>query len=293
MFSLAILCGTCAWADHQQFYPKWIKPTDRLAFYADYFPLVEVDSTYYGIPALHVVEEWTRQTPKHFVFDVKAYRTLTLHDRGEATESELQQDFLSFVRVLSPLQRENRLGVVLFQFPPWFVCNGLNEAYVERVVTQMDGFHLAIEFRHRSWWQGEQAEKTARWLSQLGTTNVVCDEPQTGMGTIPFVPTITNARTVMFRLHGRNKDTWYQKGLTSSQQRFDYKYSTGELSDFLPFVRTWANEATDVHILMNNNQGDYAVTNALDWLSILGLPAKERPVLTATEQLSLFDANEL
>lgn len=286
---MAILCGTCAWNDHQRFYPNWVKPTERLAFYADYFPLVEVDSTYYGIPTPNVVEEWIRQTPKHFVFDVKAYRTLTLHDRGKASDSERTADYETFTAALSPLQRENRLGVVLFQFPPWFVCNGLNEEYVERTVRRMEAFQLGVEFRHRSWWSGQQAEKTSRWLTQLDVTNVVCDEPQIGMGTIPFIPVVTNRKVVTFRLHGRNAEMWYQKGLTSSQQRFDYKYSRDEISEFLPIVRSWANDATDVHILMNNNQGDYAVTNALDWLSILGLPAKDRPVLTTVNQLRLFE----
>jgi uncharacterized protein YecE (DUF72 family) len=289
---LTILCGTCAWADHQRFYPKSLKPGERLGYYADYFPLVEVDSTYYGIPSPHVVEEWTRQTPRHFTFDVKAYRTLTLHDRGESSSLQREADYDAFITALSPLHHTSQLGVVLFQFPPWFVCNGQSEAYVEQAVQKMNGFHVAVEFRHRSWWLGEQAEKTAGWLSELNATNVVCDEPQTGMGTIPFVPVITNHRTVMFRLHGRNAEMWYQKGLTSSQQRFDYKYTREELTEFLPHVRSWAEEATDVHILMNNNQGDYAVTNALDWLSILGLPVKERATFTTTEQLTLFDANQ-
>ena len=70
---------------------------------------------------------------------------------------------------------------------------------------------------------------------------------------------------------------WYEKGLKSSSQRFDYKYSVAELTQLSSYVQQWEKASADVHVLMNNNQGDYAVTNAFDWLSILGLGVRERP----------------
>lgn len=289
---MAILCGTCAWADHQRFYPKRLKQSERLAYYAEFFPLVEVDSTYYGIPDPHVTREWVKQTPESFTFDVKAYRTLTLHNRGTPAAERLDADFAAFHAAIMPLADAQKLGILLFQFPPWFVRREAHQSYVESVVRRFREFHVGIEFRHRSWWESDCAAETIAWLRQLHVTNVVCDEPQTGTGTIPFVPDVTDERGVMFRLHGRNADTWYQRGLVSSQQRFDYKYSRDELADFLPIVRNWAEEAHDVHILMNNNQGDYAVTNALDWLNLLGMPTKARADLREPEQLSLFDVEQ-
>lgn len=289
---MAVRCGTCAWADHQFFYPKSVRPEDRLSYYAEFFPVVEVDSTYYRIPEPRHAVDWVARTPDDFSFDVKAYRTLTRHDRGQASALELERDCAAYEQVVDVLAEAGKLGLVLFQFPPWFVRSEANIAYAEDLLGRFSQFPAGVEFRHRSWWLDEQRAQTSRWLQDVGAVNVVCDEPQTGSGTIPFVPDVTSTGLVVFRLHGRNAETWYQKGLTSSQQRFDYKYSQTELAEFLPSVRQWTESAREVHILMNNNQADYAVANAFDWLHLLGLTVRERPVLLAPErstQMALFD----
>lgn len=285
---MAVLCGTCAWSDHAMFYPKTVRPADRLAYYARFFPLVEVDSTYYHIPRPEIVQAWVHNVSQDFVFDVKAYRSLTRHDRGELDETALRQDFDAFERAVSVIAQANQLGQLLFQFPPWFVCTPENRFYIEeRVFKRFPGYRIGIEFRHRSWWLEDQSAATLSWLRQLQAVNVVCDEPQAGMGTIPFVSDVTNPALVVFRLHGRNADTWYEQGLTSSQQRFDYKYSTDELQLFLDAVQSWEHQAAEVHILMNNNQADYAIQNALDWLSLLGQPVPNR-VTGSSRQTLLF-----
>lgn len=271
---MAVRVGTCAWADHEHFYPRGVGPGERLSFYARFFSLVEVDSTYYRIPSPAVVERWTESTPDDFVFDVKVHRTLTYHDRQSVSADERERDHRLFQAALAPLTASGKLGSLLFQFPPWFVASEANRQAVEATVARYQDAVVAVEFRHRSWWQSQRAEETRAWLTAMQAVNVVCDEPQTGMGTVPFVPDVTNSAVVVFRLHGRNAETWYQKGLTSSQQRFDYLYTPDELSDFLPAVRMWTETASDVHILMNNNQGDYAVRNALDWMNLLSIPVQ-------------------
>src|ERR1700746_2109845 len=80
---VAVLCGIAGWADKslidsKLFYPRAVKTSaERLAFYASQFPLVEVDSTYYGIPKPETVEAWVAQTPAGFVFDVKSFALFT------------------------------------------------------------------------------------------------------------------------------------------------------------------------------------------------------------------------
>lgn len=288
---MRILCGTCAWADHQNFYPASVRPQERLAYYARFFPLVEIDSSYYRIPEPRHALAWARSTPDGFVFDLKAHRTLTLHD-GPLDAARLDHDATAMRQVAHVLHSEGKLGAILFQFPPWFVQSDAAFVYLARLREWFAGYLVAVEFRHRSWWKDEStAEHTLAALREHSFVNVVCDEPQTGMGTIPFIPAITLEDAVIFRLHGRNEQAWYQKGLTSSQQRFDYKYSVGELQSFLPFVKQWCQSAKSIHILMNNNQSDYAVSNALDWLSILGLEQQQRPD-PPSEQLRLFDGWE-
>jgi len=80
-----ILVGTASWADKslldsKLFYPKETKSAEsRLRYYADHFPLVELDSSYYALPAPQVAELWAQRTPEHFVFDIKAFRVFTQH----------------------------------------------------------------------------------------------------------------------------------------------------------------------------------------------------------------------
>ena len=80
-----ILVGTASWADKSLldsglFYPKQAKSAEaRLRHYATHFPLVEVDSSYYALPAPQVAQLWAERTPETFVFDVKAFRIFTQH----------------------------------------------------------------------------------------------------------------------------------------------------------------------------------------------------------------------
>lgn len=290
---MSILCGTCAWADHHHFYPRQLKPSDRLSYYARYFSLVEIDSSFYRIPERVHVERWIAETPNDFVFDLKAYRTLTGHDRGQATEAERTADLQMFTQIAETLAAAGKLGHVLFQYPPWYAYSEAHRAAIDETVRSLDGLRVGIEFRNRTWWDGRTAGETLHWLRDRGYVNVVCDEPQSGTGTIPFVPDVTQPELAVFRLHGRNAETWYQSGLTSSQQRFDYLYERTELMSFLPYVRKWAEEAAAVHILMNNNQADYAIRNAVDWLDLLSVPGQRPSLQPQTEQLSLFNDEEI
>lgn len=285
---MKIRCGTCAWADHQGFYPAGLKPQGRLAYYARFFSVVEVDSSFYGIPQPKHVQDWVESTPQDFIFDLKVYRSLTLHNRTDSPET-IAADARKLEDAVGVLRTSGKLGALLFQFPPWFVRSAPHVDYVKRVRDWFAQDVIAVEFRHRSWWQDEDTSvSTAAFLTDCAYVNVVCDEPQTGMGTIPFAPMVTNPQAVVFRLHGRNAETWYQKGLTSSQQRFDYKYAQAELRDLVPYVRRWEESAQSVHVLMNNNQADYAVANAFDWLSLLSLETRPRPQGPG-QQMGLFE----
>ncbi|HWI61714.1 MAG TPA: DUF72 domain-containing protein, partial [Symbiobacteriaceae bacterium] len=77
------------------------------------------------------------------------------------------------------------------------------------------------------------------------------------------------------RFHGRNANTWYIKAETTAQ-RFDYLYSPEELKEWVGPVQQLGAEADEVHLLMNNNRANYAVRNALDIMSLLGLAVPER-----------------
>lgn len=280
-----ILIGTCNWADHERFYPEELekgrRQRDKLTFYARYFPLVEIDTTFYGIPKPPVVAGWVERTPDHFRFNIKAYRSLTGHEREDgkprpATREE-ERDFLA---ALEPLRDSGKLVAVHYQFPPWFTNRP--EAREQLLVTRERHPHdiVAIEFRHRSWFDRDAWPHTEDLLRELDCVFVGVDAPQLGSGTAPPLLAITSPRLCIARFHGRNWRTWYKHG-EKSGDRFDYLYPPRQLEEWVPAIRAAAAEDVPVHVLMNNNRSNYAVVNAFDIAALLGrpLPRPPEPVL--------------
>src|SRR5256886_11241545 len=90
-----IRIGTCSWADEalsKHWYPKGTPAGERLAYYAEHFDTVEVDSTYYRLPAEEMVERWAERTPEGFVMHVKAFGLMTRHPvKLEALPPDLRE----------------------------------------------------------------------------------------------------------------------------------------------------------------------------------------------------------
>lgn len=262
-----IRVGTCAWADHEEFYPSGLKSTDRITFYAQRFPVVEVNSSYYAIISQRNYAAWAARTPDDFVFNVKAYGQLTQHRRDEPPTRDA---FAAFRESYRPLVDAGKLRAVLFQFPPWFTDERKNRDYLKRVAEEMAGDEVVVEFRHNSWLLPERVPATLGQLSELGLGYVVVDAPQVGSGTSPLVPAVTVPDLAYIRLHGRNTQTWYKK-VANTGERFDYLYSADELSDWAPRVRELASRAKEVHVMFNNNRRNYATVNAEMMMRLLGL----------------------
>jgi len=202
MTTNVILVGTCNWSDHTDFYPPGMKPTDRLPFYSRYFPIVEVDSTFYHMQPARNFERWAKVTPPDFVFNVKAYRELTKHDREKEPE---EATFRAFEQALEPLREAGKLRAVHFQFPPWFTAREENAEYISYARSYFPKDRFAVEFRHRSWFEGEQSERTLELLKRNDAAHVVVDAPQIGSGTVPAVLAVTDPALAIVRFHGRNR----------------------------------------------------------------------------------------
>lgn len=263
--------GTCNWADHTDFYPKGIRPTERLSYYAEHFSVVEVDSSYYHLLPARNFAMWAERTPPGFDFDVKAYRELTWHDRGPDNQprAPAPDTFARFAASLQPLAEANKLRAILFQFPPWFRCEPRNADYLAGCPEFFPGQRLAVEFRHRSWFDPENRDATLAFLRQHRFVNVMVDEPQLGSGSIPPVVAVTNPDLAIARFHGRNRQTWYARTATSGG-RFDYLYAPAELAEWLPALKDVAAQAREVHVLLNNCRANYGVRNAKDFQALLG-----------------------
>jgi uncharacterized protein YecE (DUF72 family) len=266
--SAKILVGTCNWADHTNFYPARLRPNERLAYYAKHFSLVEVDSTFYHLQSAHNFARWAERTPENFVFDVKAYRELTWHDRDKEPSADT---FERFGASLRPLQEAGKLRAVLFQFPPWFTNQPKNREYLSTCQEFFPGQTLAVEFRHRSWFTPDDRDETLALLREHQLVHVMVDEPQIGSGSVPRVVAVTSPDLAIVRFHGRNRQTWYARTETSGD-RFNYLYQPEELGEWLPSLEQVAAQTSAVHVLLNNNRANYAVRNAKDFQKLLGQP---------------------
>lgn len=284
-----ILVGTCGWTDptllRTDFYPLPAKTAEaRLQHYAREFPLVEVDSTYYALPSERNSRLWVERTPAHFLFDVKAFRLFTHHPTPLASlprelraalprelsqkntlylreiPEEIQRVLLkAFLDALLPLDSAGKLGVVLFQFPPWFRPTKESREYILQAKEMMGQYRIAVEFRHNSWLNEENLESTLRFLEENELPFVAVDEPQGFSSSVPPVAAVTSD-IALVRFHGRNRENWEKTGITATE-RFKYLYSEEELREWVPKIKEMASKAQQVHVLMNNCYADCAVKN--------------------------------
>lgn len=292
-----IRVGTASWTDptlvrESDWYPrKSMSAAERLRYYASVFPLVEVDSTYYFPPTADNAERWAERTPSGFRFDIKAFSLLTHHpaqrkalwpdvaeelpDDGKKnvylsalSDKAVERAFEHVRAALEPLSEAGKLGAVFFQFPKWFTNRGDNREYLDTLPERLPGCRIAVEFRHRSWLDGDSADKTLRQLERLGLAYVSVDEPQGFASSVPPVLAATSDLAVV-RFHGHNRDNWERRGI-SPAERFKYLYGQEELEAWAPRVREVADEARETHVIFNNCYRDYGVRNARQLATLLG-----------------------
>jgi uncharacterized protein YecE (DUF72 family) len=139
------------------FYPKGMRSADYLAFYAEQFPTVEVDSTFYGCPSARTVGNWAARTPEGFVFSAKIPQVIT-HEKALVNCNAEFEEFVKTMELLGP-----KLGPMVFQFP-----------FFDRwKFPKQDGFlavlapflkklpadrQFAVEIRNKSWLDGKFAD---------------------------------------------------------------------------------------------------------------------------------------
>jgi uncharacterized protein YecE (DUF72 family) len=283
--------GTAGWTDptllkSKSFYPPDAQSSQaRLEYYARQFGLVEVDATYYALLPAEAAEHWATWTPSSFRFDVKAFPVLTGHpieisrlpgDLKFALEqagferrvypnklpAELTHELeLRFRLLLEPLLREGKLSSVCLQFPPWFSANRGNARHIEAVAERWQDVPLAVEFRHKSWLASERRARVFDMLRRCNLSYICVDEPDVERGGVPALIEVTNPKLSIMRFHGRNVAGWQKRGATV-HERFNYLYSSAELSAWIEALKKLSSEAEQVHAVFNNCVRNYAVLNA-------------------------------
>jgi uncharacterized protein YecE (DUF72 family) len=252
-----IRLGTCSWADEglvKHWYPRGVSsPTARLAYYAERFDTVEVDSPFYHLPSPETAAKWAERTPDGFVFHAKASKGMTGHEEADR-ETALRE----FRESLAPLEASGKLRGVLLQYHPRVKKSreALDELAAVRPL--LDPLVPLIEFRHRSWMEEDERADTLSFLERHGLSYVSVDSPRTrASNVLPRVAAATHP-VAYVRFHGRNWKTWNIRGARTSAERFDHMYSAEELAEWVEPLAGLANDAEEVYAMMNNNRADYA-----------------------------------
>lgn len=295
-----IKIGISSWSDaafvKSGFYPAEVKTAgERLAYYAGRFQLAEVDSTYHFFATSQNLKLWLENTSKHFTFDVRAFSLFTGHPtpyaafpkafREKYADSLKAKPVLylhhllkeaaddlweGFARTLAAFRSDGKLGVVLFQFPPWFHPTDDSLKHIQECRARLAEYPLAVEFRVGSWLNSEHKDETIGFLRKLQISLVCVDEPQGLKSSVPPSADVT-APVAFIRFHGRNKDNWERKGAVPAD-KFDYLYRREELEEWVPKIRTMAGEAKELHLIFKNKHADYPVRNAMQMAELLDIP---------------------
>jgi uncharacterized protein YecE (DUF72 family) len=294
---MGVAVGTSSWADPgfvKEWYPPDLPARERLPWYAEHFDAVEVNSTFYAVPATSTVERWAEQTPKGFTFDVKLHKLLSRHSakldslppglrdgatttaRGRVVLGARLQDALAeaVLESVQPLVDAGKFASFLLQLSPGFAprCNELDE--LAPLLERLAPHPLAIELRRNSWVRDKRAEETLKWVEDHGAVWVCVDVPDAQHLTImPPLDAVTNPRLAYLRAHGRNAEG-YIRG-RSVAERFAWRYSDEELGEIGARVQELASEAADVHVMFNNNRGSDAPVAAERFKELLS-PAVAR-----------------
>ena len=290
-----IRVGTASWTDKTLIESGWYPPEannaeKRLRYYTRQFPLVEVDSSYYALPAEQTAAAWAHRSPKGFTFNIKAFSLFTQHptrvaalpkdlrpavekaaagkpnvylkDVDPAVTNEAWERFLT---ALEPLRQTGRLGAILFQFPQWFVIGRARKEYILFAAERVAPRQVCIEFRNKTWMSEDNREETLKFLSDHQLPYVCVDEPQGYPSSVPPVLAAT-APLAVVRMHGHS-DKWDSRNI---QEKFRYRYPERELKEWAPKVRALAADADTTHVLFNNCYADDAQVNARQLADLLG-----------------------
>jgi uncharacterized protein YecE (DUF72 family) len=241
-------------------YPKHGSRFDHLAYLANYFDTIEVNSSFYRTPPDTHSKSWVRRVAanERFRFTAKLAREFT-HEESFPSKDEV----VLFQKFLEPLRGADRLGAVLVQFPWSFKDSKDSRVRIERIVEAFPNIPLVVEVRHGSF----ASEEFRTFLSErdVGIANI--DQPLFGDSIKPEA--LFTGAVGYVRFHGRNYGKWFAH--QESWERYDYLYSEKELAPWTERIESLS-QKTDVFVVLNNHFRGQAIKNAGDLKRSLGQP---------------------
>ncbi len=268
---------------------------DQLTYLSHLFNVIEINSSFYRPPALRSVKRWINKIKDNpeFTFTSKLWQEYTHQQNsfpGKTEEALVKQG-------LDELQKNNRLGALLIQFPWSFKNTPDNQEWLEKIVAIFNEYHPVVEVRHQSW--HEKSFLAFLDERKAGFANI--DQPAIGRS-MPLTAYASKNLSYL-RLHGRNVKNWFAQD-ASVASRYDYLYQENELDEIKKKIEDLMENSPKTFIIFNNHFRGQAVANALQTMFILTdnkvsvpqqlikaypqLKGISQPISNTPEQTSLF-----
>jgi len=232
-----------------QFYPEKLKRADFLSYYATQFNSLELNGTYYKMPTAQQMQNMVTRTEGKIKFTVKAFQDITHAEN----KTNFQSIIYEFKKALEPLQKDNFLLCVLFQFPQSFYYEKTERIYLDALLKEVSDIPSVVEMRNAQW----QNDKVYTALRQRQVGWCITDNPM--LKNLPTLEYVNTSEIAYLRFHGRNVQNWYNGNNVS---RYDYLYTDTELKTFINPIKELLKHAKIVQLFFNNHAKSQAVVNA-------------------------------
>lgn len=223
---------------NKQAFPPEYRDKPRLTYYASLFNSIEINSSFYKVPKGSTIAKWATEVPDNFRFTFKLWQDIT-HVKALDFKPD---DVLRFMEVID--HAGDKKGSLLIQFPPSLTIDHFAKA--EALLQLIEGWQVALEFRHNSWYISE----TFELADEYNATVVLHDIPRSKNTQLN-----KKAPFVYLRFHGPAGD--YKGG-----------YSDVQLAAHAAQVKEWEQENKDVYVYFNNTIGD-AIPNLMTLNALL------------------------
>lgn len=213
------------------FYPADIKEAGQFDFYKTLFSTVELNNPFYRLPLATTFDNWRKNSPKDFLFAVKASRFIT-HMKKLGVDKQNIKEFFSRVDHL-----HEKLAVILFQLPPKWKINAERLQHFLSLLPK--GYRYTFEFRNPTWYD----ETVYELLREHNCAFCIYHLEH------HLSPMEVTADFVYLRLHGPGN-------------KYQGSYPDEELNVWASRCRKWQKEGRDVFVYFDNDQEGYAAFNA-------------------------------